>query len=103
MSVGDAIIHELVTTERMKRLDPSNTLTPSQIPLRSAPSLALKLANMSGAPAPNANKVTPARDSDSLNVLEIYQSEGLKCSSATKDKQKKAKTMLKNQLSKLIL
>lgn len=72
ISVGDAKIHELVTTERINRLDPSNTLRPSYIPLRSAPSLALKLAKISGAPAPNANKVTPASDSDNLNVFDIY-------------------------------
>ena len=71
MSFGDAKIHELVTIERMKRLDPSKTPSPSYMPSTSASSLALKLAKMSGEPAPKANNVTPASDSESLNVFAI--------------------------------
>ena len=41
-------------------------------------------ANTSGAPPPKANRVTPARLSDSLNVLDICYSDGLKNSSAVK-------------------
>jgi hypothetical protein len=41
-------------------------------------------ANTSGAPAPKAIKVTPAKLSDILNVLEIFSKDGPKYSSAVK-------------------
>ena len=72
MSLGEAKIQELVTIERIKRLDPSSTPKPSYMPSTSASSLALKLAKMSGDPAPNASKVTPAKDSESLKVFAIF-------------------------------
>lgn len=64
-------MQQLVTIVKIKRLDPNSTLKPSCIPCTSASSLALKLAKISGAPAPKANKVTPASDSESLNVFAI--------------------------------
>ena len=70
----------------MNKLEPSNTASPSWIPSISASSLADRDANTSGAPAPKANKVTPASDSESLNVLEIFYKAGDRCSSATKAK-----------------
>ncbi len=68
----------------MNRLEPKRTAKPIYIP--SASSLALRLAKTSGAPAPNARSVTPANDSESLKVFDILWSDGLKCSSATKDR-----------------
>lgn len=75
-----------VTAASMKRLEPSRTANPSWMPSMSASPLADKLAKTSGAPAPNASKVTPASDSDSLNVFDIFCKDGDKCSSATNDR-----------------
>jgi len=71
MSFGDAKMHELVTMDKMKRLEPSNTPSPSCMPSTSASSLALKLEKISQEPAPKANNVTPASDSESLKFLAI--------------------------------
>ena len=51
--------------------------------------------NTSGAPAPNARRVTPARLSDSLKVLEICCKEGLRNSSALTPRQVKVRTNMK--------
>lgn len=91
MSFGDDKMHELVTIDKMKRLEPSNTPSPSYMPSTSESSLALKLEKISLAPEPKASNVTPASDSESLKFFAIFYSDGLKCSSATKDKQKKAR------------
>ena len=72
MSFGDAKMHELVTIDKMKRLEPSNTPSPSYMPSTSASSLALKLEKISLAPAPKASNVTPARDSESLKFFAIF-------------------------------
>lgn len=53
-----------VTIARMNRLEPNSTDNPICTPSRSASFDALRLANTSGAPAPNASNVTPASDSD---------------------------------------
>ena len=71
MSFGEAKIHELEITARINKLEPSSTARPIWMPSLFPPSLVLKLENTSEAPAPNASKVTPANDSDSLKVLEI--------------------------------
>ncbi len=60
------------------------------MPSGSASSLADRLANTSGAPAPKAKKVTPASDSEIRNVFDIFYSEGDKNSSATWDNKKNA-------------
>ena len=86
MSFGEAKIHELEIIARMNKLEPRSTARPIYIPSLFPPSLALKLENTSEAPAPNASRVTPASDSESLNVLDIYWRAGLKCSSATNER-----------------
>lgn len=89
ISVGEASITTEVTIARMKREAPSKTEIPIWIPSDEAPSEAERLANTSGAPAPKAKRVTPARLSESLNVFDIYCKEGLKNSSALIPKQVK--------------
>lgn len=75
-----------VTAVNMNKLEPSKTEIPNYIPSISASSLADKLAKTSEAPAPNASNVTPANDSEILNVVDIFYKDGDKCSSATNDK-----------------
>ena len=72
------------TTARMKREEPSRTAMPISIPLNSPPDTAESDAKTSGAPPPKASSVTPAKLSDSLNVLLICCKDGLKNSSAVK-------------------
>jgi len=72
ISRGDANNTADVTPAKINKLDPKRTDKPSWMPSMSASSLADKLAKTSGAPAPNARRVTPASDSDSLNVFEIF-------------------------------
>eukprot|EP00352_Strombidinopsis_acuminata_P004653 CAMPEP_0176350768 /NCGR_PEP_ID=MMETSP0126-20121128/9727_1 /TAXON_ID=141414 ORGANISM="Strombidinopsis acuminatum, Strain SPMC142" /NCGR_SAMPLE_ID=MMETSP0126 /ASSEMBLY_ACC=CAM_ASM_000229 /LENGTH=71 /DNA_ID=CAMNT_0017700953 /DNA_START=1559 /DNA_END=1774 /DNA_ORIENTATION=+ len=66
----------------MKSDDPRSTEIPMNMPDKLSASDADKDAKTSGAPAPKANSVTPAKLSESLNVLEIYYSDGAKYSSA---------------------
>ena len=68
----------------MKKDDPSRTAIAISIPSRSPPWAADREAKTSGAPPPKANRVTPASDSDSLKVLEIYCNDGDRNSSAVK-------------------
>ena len=86
MSCGDPNRTVAVTPAKMNKLEPNNTAKPSWMPSISASSEADRDANTSGAPAPNASNVTPASDSDSLNVFDIFWREGDRCSSATKDR-----------------
>jgi len=56
-----------------------------------ASEIALDLAddideNTSGAPFPNARKVTPANDSDILNLSVMYSRDGLRYSSAVDER-----------------
>lgn len=74
----------------MNRLDPSKTAIAISIPSRSPPFDADKEAKTSGAPPPKASSVTPARDSESLNVFDICCSDGDKNSSAVKLSRKNA-------------
>jgi hypothetical protein len=89
MSVGEYRITTADTMARMNSDAPSSTEMPMCIPSEVAPSEADRLANTSGAPAPNANNVTPARLSDSLNVFEICCKAGLWNSSALTPRQVK--------------
>ena len=74
----------------MKKEDPSRTAMAISMPSRSPPCAADKDANTSGAPPPKARSVTPAKDSDSLNVFDICCKEGDRNSSAVKLSRKKA-------------
>lgn len=71
-------------TDKMKNDDPSKTEMPISIPFVSPFEAAEIEAKTSGAPAPKASKVTPASDSDSLNVFDIYCSDEQRYSSAVK-------------------
>lgn len=51
-------------------------LSPLSLDFRLAYSAADKALNTSGAPLPNASSVTPARDSDSLNLSVICSRDG---------------------------
>jgi len=95
ISVGEDRITTDETIARMNSDAPSNTLMPMWIPSEVAPSEALREANTSGAPAPNARRVTPARLSESLKVLEICCNEGLRNSSALTPRQVKVRTNMK--------
>jgi hypothetical protein len=89
ISVGENRITTADTIARIKSDAPSSTEIPMWIPSEVAPSEADRLANTSGAPAPNANKVTPAKLSDNLKVFEICCKAGLKNSSALTPRQVK--------------
>lgn len=90
ISFGDAQMTYELTTVSENKLEPSSTANAIWIPSTSASSLAERLAKTSGDPAPNARSVTPARDSEILNVFDMLWSEGDKNSSATWDKKKNA-------------
>lgn len=75
-----------VTHAKINKLEPKSTDKPSCTPFSLASSLADSDAKTSGAPAPNASSVTPAKLSDSLKVFDIFYSDGDKCSSATKER-----------------
>eukprot|EP00352_Strombidinopsis_acuminata_P000485 CAMPEP_0176347592 /NCGR_PEP_ID=MMETSP0126-20121128/7182_1 /TAXON_ID=141414 ORGANISM="Strombidinopsis acuminatum, Strain SPMC142" /NCGR_SAMPLE_ID=MMETSP0126 /ASSEMBLY_ACC=CAM_ASM_000229 /LENGTH=82 /DNA_ID=CAMNT_0017695863 /DNA_START=1560 /DNA_END=1808 /DNA_ORIENTATION=- len=70
------------THDWMKSEEPKSTEIPMKIPDKLSASDADREANTSGAPAPNANNVTPAKLSDSLKVFDIYYKLGAKYSSA---------------------
>jgi hypothetical protein len=61
ISFGEKSTTSEVTIARMNKEEPSSTEIPMCIPSAVAPSEADKLAKTSGAPAPKANRVTPAK------------------------------------------
>ena len=77
-----------VTTVEMKTAEPTRALMErSSFSVSWSPELdpdwaAAIAEKTSGAPFPKARRVTPASDSDSLNFMTIYSSEGDKYSSA---------------------
>lgn len=79
---GDDWSTSAVTHAKMNKDEPNSTEIPMNMPDKLSASDADRDANTSGAPAPNAKSVTPAKLSDSLKVLEIYYSDGAKYSSA---------------------
>ena len=90
MIVGEYHRTQAAITDCMNKLLPKRTAIAISIPSRSPPFEAEKDANTSGAPPPKANNVTPAKDSLSLNVFEIYWREGDRNSSAVKLSRQKA-------------
>lgn len=99
MSFGEDRITSDVTTDKIKSDEPRSTEMPITMPSVSPPSEAEIEANTSGAPAPKAMSVTPAKLSDILNVLDIFSKAGPKYSSAVKLKTKNASSRRVNYYS----
>ena len=72
IAVGELIMQSESMAESMNREEPSRTEIPISTPSVSPDDAAESEAKISGAPPPNASKVTPDRLSDILNVLAIH-------------------------------
>ena len=76
----EANVDNETTTHEIKKVPPTKMLTlfvAFWLPSSAGPTDAID-ENTSGAPFPNASKVTPARESDRPNLTVIYSKEGLK-------------------------
>ena len=78
------MIHKDKIPDSMKSEEPRRVEIPISTPSISPPDAALNDAKISGAPPPNAKRVTPAKLSDILKVCEIHYRAGLRYSSAVK-------------------
>ena len=78
------MIHKDKIPDSMKSEEPRRVEIPISTPSISPPEAALNDANISGAPPPKANKVTPDKLSDILKVCAIHYRAGLRYSSAVK-------------------